>query len=71
MRPSLCASPGSPPSSCPRERLPAQWLLAPPFTVGLSVFRTLLVAGALAIIAQYFRSARVKAWAALQDETPR
>ena len=27
--------------------------------------------GALAIIAQYFRSARVKAWAALQDGSPR
>jgi len=46
----------------------AEWLLRPPFAVGISVFRTVLVAGALAIIAQYFRSARVKAWAALQDE---
>jgi hypothetical protein len=51
--------------------LPTQWMLAPPFIVGLSVVRTLLVAGTLAIIAQYFRSARVKAWAALKDETPR
>jgi len=53
------------------ERLPADWLLGPTFTVGTSVVRTLLVAGTLAIIAQYFRSARVKAWAALQDEAPR
>lgn len=53
------------------QQLPAEWLLRPPFTVGTSVLRTLLVAGALAIIAQYFRSARVKAWAALQDEVPR
>jgi hypothetical protein len=51
--------------------LPTQWMLAPPFIVGLSVLRTLLIAGTLAIIAQYFRSARVKAWAALQDDTPR
>lgn len=53
------------------QQLPAEWLLQPPFTVGSSVLRTVLVAGALAIIAQYFRSARVKAWAALQDEAPR
>ena len=55
----------------PSPDLPTQWLLAPPFTIGVSVLRTLLVAGTLAIIAQYFRSARVKAWAALQDEAPR
>ena len=53
------------------QQLPAEWLLQSPFTVGTSVLRTVLVAGALAIIAQYFRSARVKAWAALQDEAPR
>jgi hypothetical protein len=40
-------------------------------TLGTSVVQTVLVAGALAIVAQYFRSARVKAWAALQDEAPR
>jgi hypothetical protein len=50
---------------------PARWLFAPPFSVGVSVLRTLLVAGTLAIVAQYFRSARVKAWAALQDGAPR
>ncbi len=55
----------------PGERLSADWILGPTFTVGASVVRTLLVAGALAIIAQYFRSARVKAWAAPQDQTPR
>jgi len=55
----------------PGERLSADWILGPTFTVGASVVRTLLVAGALAIIAQYFRSARGKAWAAPQDETPR
>jgi hypothetical protein len=53
------------------ERSPADWVLTPTFTVGTSVVRTVLVAGTLAIIAQYFRSARVKAWAALQDETSR
>jgi hypothetical protein len=53
------------------DRAPADWVLAPTFTVGTSVVRTVLVAGTLAIIAQYFRSARVKAWAALQDESPR
>jgi hypothetical protein len=52
------------------ERPAADWVLAPTFTVGISVFRTVLVAGTLAIIAQYFRSARVKAWVALQDEAP-
>ena len=41
-----------------------------PLTVGISIAQTVLVAGSLAIIAQYFRSARVKAWAALQDEAP-
>jgi len=51
--------------------LPTQWMLASPFIVGLSVLRTVLVAGTLAIIAQYFRSARVKAWAAVQDEPTR
>ncbi|HSP18337.1 MAG TPA: hypothetical protein VLQ79_02410, partial [Myxococcaceae bacterium] len=55
----------------PGPELPTQWMLAPQFIVGLSVLRTLLVAGTLAIIAQYFRSARVKAWAAVQDEAPR
>jgi hypothetical protein len=54
----------------PGERPPPDWVLGP-FTVGVSVGQTVLVAGTLAIIAQYFRSARVKAWAALQDETPR
>lgn len=48
-----------------------EWLLRPTFLVGMSLLRTLLVAGALAIIAQYFRSARVKAWAALEDRVPR
>jgi hypothetical protein len=52
-----------------RERLPAEWLA--PTSLALSVGQTLLVAGTMAIIAQYFRSARVKAWAALGDETPR
>jgi len=55
----------------PGQEYAAEWLLRPSFTVGTSVVRTVLVAGALAIIAQYFRSARVKAWAALQDEAPR
>ena len=55
----------------PPKEGPANWLLGPTFTVGASVVRTLLVAGLLAIIAQYFRSARVKAWAALQDDAPR
>ena len=39
--------------------------------MGISVAQTVLVAGSLAIIAQYFRSARLKAWAALHDEAPR
>ncbi len=51
------------------RQLPPGWLA--PTSLGLSVARTVLVAGMLAIIAQYFRSARVKAWAALQDEAPR
>lgn len=55
----------------PEEQLPAKWVLGPTFIVGTSVLKTLLVAGTLAIIAQYFRSARVKAWAALQDDAPR
>ncbi len=55
----------------PGEGVPTTWNLAPTFTVGASVLRTVLVAGTLAIIAQYFRSTRVKAWAAPQDETPR
>ena len=48
------------------RQLPPGWLA--PTSLGFSVARTVLVAGTLAIIAQYFRSARVKAWAALQDE---
>ncbi|HZJ54575.1 MAG TPA: hypothetical protein VFD38_10595 [Myxococcaceae bacterium] len=55
----------------PGEPVPADSGLAPTLTVGTSIVQTLLVAGTLAIIAQYFRSARVKAWAALQDEAPR
>lgn len=51
------------------RQLPPGWLA--PTSLGFSVGRTVLVAGTLAIIAQYFRSARVKAWAALQDEAPR
>ena len=51
------------------RQLPPGWLA--PTSLGFSVARTVLVAGMLAIIAQYFRSARVKAWAALQDEAPR
>jgi hypothetical protein len=39
--------------------------------MGISIAQTVLVAGSLAIIAQYFRSARVKAWAAQLDEAPR
>ena len=53
------------------DQASTDWVLVPTFAVGISVLRTLLVAGTLAIIAQYFRSARVKAWAALQDEAPR
>jgi hypothetical protein len=51
------------------RQLPPGWLA--PTSLGFSVARTVLVAGTLAIIAQYFRSARVKAWAAFQDEAPR
>jgi hypothetical protein len=39
--------------------------------VGWSVFQTLMVAGSLLLVAQYFRSARVRAWAAVQDQAPR
>lgn len=53
------------------ERFPAPSGVTPMLTVGISIAQTVLVAGALAIIAQYFRSARVKAWAALQDGSPR
>ena len=53
------------------ERFPAPSGVTPMLTVGISIAQTVLVAGALAIIAQYFRSARVKAWAALQDGAPR
>jgi hypothetical protein len=52
------------------ERFPAASGVTPMLTVGISIAQTVLVAGSLAIIAQYFRSARVKAWAALQDEAP-
>ncbi|HET9036397.1 MAG TPA: hypothetical protein VFN45_09340 [Myxococcaceae bacterium] len=55
----------------PGQRVPSDSGLAPTLTLGTSVLQTVLVAGALAIVAQYFRSARVKAWAALQDEAPR
>jgi hypothetical protein len=55
----------------PGQAAPAEWLLQPTFMVGVSVSMTVLVAGSLAIIAQYFRSARVKAWAASQDQVPR
>jgi hypothetical protein len=48
------------------RQLPPGWLA--PTSLGFSIARTVLVAGTLAIIAQYFRSARMKAWAALQDE---
>ena len=53
------------------ERFPAPSGVTPMLTVGISIAQTVLVAGSLAIIAQYFRSARVKAWAALQDGSPR
>ena len=53
------------------ERFPASSGVTPMLTVGISITQTVLVAGTLAIIAQYFRSARVKAWAALQDDAPR
>ena len=53
------------------QRIPTDPGLAPTLTLGTSIIQTVLVAGTLAIVAQYFRSARVKAWAALQDEAPR
>ncbi len=55
----------------PGERVPPDPGLAPTLTLGTSIIQTVLVAGTLAIVAQYFRSARVKAWAALKDEAPR
>lgn len=39
--------------------------------VGWSVFQTLAVAGSLLLVAQYFRSARMREWAAVQDRAPR
>lgn len=38
--------------------------------VGWSVFQTVVVAGSLLLVAQYFRSARVRDWAAVQDRAP-
>ena len=38
--------------------------------VGPSVFFTVLVAGSLLLVAQYFRSARMREWAAVQDRAP-
>ncbi len=55
----------------PGEQFPAASGVTPMLAMGISVAQTVLVAGSLAIIAQYFRSARVKAWAALHDEAPR
>ena len=55
----------------PGQRIPPDSGFAPTLTLGTSILQTVLVAGTLAIVAQYFRSARVKAWAALQDEAPR
>jgi len=40
------------------------------FLVGLSVFLTLVVAGSLLGVSQYFRSARMREWAAVQDRAP-
>jgi len=54
----------------PGERFSAVSRVTPVLAMGISVAQTVLVAGSLAIIAQYFRSARVKAWAALHDEAP-
>ena len=54
----------------PGQRSLPAWV-TPTLGLGISISQTVLVAGTLAIIAQYFRSARVKAWAALGDETPR
>jgi hypothetical protein len=39
--------------------------------VGWSVFQTVVVAGSLLLVAQYFRSARARDWAAVQDRAPR
>jgi hypothetical protein len=36
-----------------------------------SVFFTLVVAGSLLLVSQYFRSARMREWAAVQDRAPR
>ncbi len=55
----------------PGQQVPSDSGLAPTLTLGTSILQTVLVAATLAIVAQYFRSARVKAWAALQDEAPR
>jgi hypothetical protein len=50
-------------------------LVAKPYltqaVVGLSVFQTVVVAGSLLLVAQYFRSARVREWAAVKDRAPR
>jgi hypothetical protein len=44
----------------------------PQLALGGAVLRTVVVAGLLAIIGQYFRSSRAKAWASLQDnQSPR
>ena len=55
----------------PGERFSTASGVTPMLAMGISVAQTVLVAGSLAIIAQYFRSARLKAWAALHDEAPR
>jgi hypothetical protein len=52
----------------PPGQRPLPGWVTPTLYVGISIAQTVFVAGTLAIIAQYFRSARVKAWAALQDE---
>lgn len=39
--------------------------------VGWSVFQTVAVAGSVLLVAQYFRSARAREWAAVQDRAPR
>jgi hypothetical protein len=41
----------------------------PQFAVGQAVVRMLFVAGTLAVLGQYFRSSRVKDWAAIQDRS--
>lgn len=38
--------------------------------VGWWVFQTLVVAGSLLLVSQYFRSARARDWAAVQDRAP-